>query len=44
MEFVRLNRTKVFRDPLYGYIEVDYKLISDKTSTPSTFLNTKLAI
>ena len=29
MEFVRLNRTKVFRDPLYGYIEVDYKLISD---------------
>ena len=29
MEFVKLNRTKVFRDPLYGYIEVDYKLISD---------------
>ena len=29
MVFERLNRTKVFRDPLYGYIEVDYKLISD---------------
>ena len=29
MEFVKLERTKVFRDPLYGYIEVDYKLISD---------------
>lgn len=29
MEFERLSRTKVFRDPLYGYIEVDYKLISD---------------
>ncbi len=29
MKFERLERTKVFRDPLYGYIEVDYKLISD---------------
>ena len=29
MEFIKLARTKVFRDPLYGYIEVDYKLISD---------------
>lgn len=29
MNFERLARTKVFRDPLYGYIEVDYKLISD---------------
>ena len=29
MKFDRLERTKVFRDPLYGYIEVDYKLISD---------------
>ena len=27
--FEKLVRTKVFRDPLYGYIEVDYKLISD---------------
>lgn len=27
--FTKLNRTKVFRDPLYGYIKVDYKIISD---------------
>lgn len=27
--FTRLPRTKVFRDPIYGYIEVEYKLISD---------------
>ncbi len=27
--FEKLNRTKVFRDPLYGYIQVDYKIISD---------------
>ncbi len=27
--FEKLNRTKVFRDPLYGYITVDYKIISD---------------
>ena len=27
--FTKLPRTKVFRDPLYGYIEVDYKIISD---------------
>ena len=27
--FEKLTRTKVFRDPLYGYIEVNYKLISD---------------
>ena len=27
--FEKLPRTKVFRDPLYGYIEVDYKVISD---------------
>ena len=27
--FTKLERTKVFRDPLYGYITVDYKLISD---------------
>ena len=27
--FTKLNRTKVFRDPLYGYIQVDYKIISD---------------
>lgn len=27
--FKKLERTKVFRDPLYGYITVDYKLISD---------------
>ena len=25
--FEKLSRTKVFRDPLYGYIEVEYKLI-----------------
>lgn len=27
--YKKLERTKVFRDPLYGYITVDYKLISD---------------
>ena len=27
--FEKLIRTKVFRDPIYGYIEVDYKIISD---------------
>ena len=27
--FEKLERTKVFRDPLYGYITVDYKIISD---------------
>ncbi len=27
--FEKLTRKKVFRDPLYGYIEVEYKLISD---------------
>ena len=27
--FTKLERTKVFRDPLYGYINVYYKLISD---------------
>ena len=27
--FEKLKRTKVFRDPLYGYIQVDYKIISD---------------
>jgi len=27
--FEKLLRTKVFRDPIYGYIEVDYKIISD---------------
>lgn len=27
--FTKLNRTKVFRDPLYGYIQVNYKIISD---------------
>lgn len=31
--FEKLPRTKVFRDPLYGYIEVDYKLISDLIDT-----------
>lgn len=25
--FEKLSRTKVFRDPLYGYIEVEYKII-----------------
>ena len=27
--YTKLERTKVFRDPLYGYITVDYKIISD---------------
>ncbi|MGM9970301.1 MAG: HD domain-containing protein [Anaeroplasma sp.] len=27
--YTKLQRTKVFRDPLYGYITVDYKIISD---------------
>ena len=27
--FEKLERTKVFRDPLYGYVCVDYKIISD---------------
>lgn len=27
--FEKLPRTKVFKDPLYGYIKVDYKVISD---------------
>ena len=27
--FTKLKRTKVFRDPLYGYITVDYKIIAD---------------
>ncbi len=27
--FTKLDRTKVFSDPLYGYISVDYKIISD---------------
>lgn len=31
--FEKLTRTKVFRDPLYGYIEVDYKIISDLIDT-----------
>ena len=31
--FTKLDRTKVFRDPLYGYITVDYKIISDLIDT-----------
>ena len=31
--FTKLNRTKVFRDPLYGYVTVDYKIISDLIDT-----------
>lgn len=31
--FTKLERTKVFRDPLYGYITVDYKIISDLIDT-----------
>ncbi len=27
--FTKLERTKVFRDPLYGFITVDYKIIAD---------------
>ena len=31
--FSKLSRTKVFRDPLYGYVTVDYKIISDLIDT-----------
>ena len=31
--FTKLPRTKVFRDPLYGYITVEYKIISDLIDT-----------
>ena len=31
--FTKLARRKVFRDPLYGYINVDYKIISDLIDT-----------
>ncbi len=31
--YKKLERTKVFRDPLYGYITVDYKIISDLIDT-----------
>ena len=31
--FQKLKRTKVFRDPLYGYITVDYQVISDLIDT-----------
>ena len=31
--YTKLERTKVFRDPLYGYITVDYKIISDLIDT-----------
>ena len=31
--FTKLSRSKVFRDPLYGYITVDYKIISDLIDT-----------
>lgn len=27
--FTKLNRKKVFRDPIYGYVEVEYKIILD---------------
>ncbi len=33
MNFEKLNRPKVFRDPLYGYIKVNYKIISDLIDT-----------
>lgn len=33
MTFELLSRTKVFRDPLYGYINVDYKIISELIDT-----------
>ena len=31
--FTKLDRTKVFRDPIYGYIKVDYLLISKLIDT-----------
>ena len=27
--FKKLARTKVFRDPIYGYVEVEYQIILD---------------
>ncbi len=32
--FEKLERTKVFRDPLYDYINVDYKVIDELIDTP----------
>ena len=31
--FERLERQKVFRDPIYGYVRVDYKVISELIDT-----------
>ena len=31
--FKKLDREKVFRDPLYGYIRVEYQLILDLIDT-----------
>ncbi|MCR5786851.1 MAG: HD domain-containing protein [Acholeplasmatales bacterium] len=31
--FTKLDRTEVFRDPIYGYIRVDYKVIHDLIDT-----------
>ena len=31
--FTKLEKTRVFRDPLYGYISVDYKIIGDLIDT-----------
>lgn len=31
--FTKLSRTQVFRDPIYGYIKVDYKIIKELIDT-----------
>lgn len=31
--FTKMEKTRVFRDPLYGYISVDYKIIADLIDT-----------
>ena len=33
MKFERLERTEVFRDPIYGYVYIDYQLIIDLINT-----------
>jgi len=33
MEFKKLERTEVFRDPIYGYVYIDYQLIIDLINT-----------
>lgn len=33
MEFKKLERTEVFRDPIYGYVRIDYQLLLDLIDT-----------